>query len=48
MTSEEMIAAVINTLNNIEVHGEANLDKMLGGIQTLKQVLQPETGENDG
>ena len=34
----EKIQAVINTLNIIPVSGEANLNHMLGSIQTLRAV----------
>lgn len=35
----ESLMAVIDALNNIEVKGEINLDKMLGSIQELRRVI---------
>ena len=36
---QQMIEAVIWTLNCVEVHGENNLDALLASIQTLRKVL---------
>ena len=32
------IAAIIHTLNSIEVHGKQNLDMLLGTIMSLEQI----------
>lgn len=48
MSSVQMIEAVINTLNTIEVKGVKNLDAMLGCIQTLEQVHAAMTKEDQG
>lgn len=40
MDSLKTISAVINTLNQITVSGEGNLDKLLGCIMALKQVKE--------
>lgn len=37
---EQKIALIINTLNQIEVKGSGNLDKLLGCIQTLEKMLK--------
>ena len=34
------IADIINTLNQVEVKGKDNLDKMLGAIMALEQIYQ--------
>jgi hypothetical protein len=36
----QKIVFLINTLNEIEVHKEQNLNYMLGCIQTLKSMLE--------
>lgn len=41
-----LLFAVIDTLNKVDVHGEDNLDKMLGCIQTLKKIANDEVNEN--
>lgn len=40
------IIAVINTLNNVEVHGKNNLDMVLGCILSLEKLCKD--GEDDG
>ena len=44
--SKQTLLAVINTLDQIEVHGEENLDMLLACIRTLKGVVNKE--EDDG
>lgn len=44
--AEATILAVINTLNNVEVHGKNNLDMVLGCILSLEKLCKD--GENDG
>ena len=41
--------AVVNTLETIEVHGEKNLDRMLGCIRALKamQKQKPEVHKQE-
>lgn len=36
---EETIKAVINTLNQVNVNGKQNLDRLLGSIVALEKVL---------
>lgn len=38
--NKDILALVVNTLNQIEVKGEDNFDMMLGCIRTLKQVIK--------
>lgn len=38
MDVQKTISAVINTLNQITVNGESNMDKLLGCILALKKV----------
>lgn len=38
--NEETIAKVIHTLNQIEVHGKENLDKLLGCIMVLEKEIE--------
>lgn len=45
---EQTIRSVILTLDNIEVHGKKNLDRLLGSIQTLEQLLDELGRDNDG
>lgn len=45
--NKQILAAVLNTLDKIEVRGEDNLDMMLGCIRALKSI-KTEGGENDG
>lgn len=42
-----LILAIISALNEVEVHGEKNMDKLLGCIQALNGILTKE-GENNG
>lgn len=44
---EEFLITLINTLNNIEVKGEDNLDRLLSCIIAAKQKLS-EVGEMNG
>jgi hypothetical protein len=44
--NKQILAAVVNTLNRIEVHGHDNLDMMLGCIRTIRKML--EGVEDDG
>lgn len=44
--AEATILAVINTLNNVEVHGKNNLDMVLGCILSLEKLCKD--GEDDG
>ena len=37
---EQKIALIINTLNQIEVRGYNNLNKLLGCIQALEEILE--------
>ena len=34
-----ILRAVVNTLNEVEVKGSANLDRLLGCIQTLESLI---------
>ena len=45
-----LIAGIKNTLEQVEVHGSANLNKLLGCIQALEGIVQEEQseGESDG
>lgn len=45
----DFLITLINTLNNIEVHGEDNLDRLLSCIIAAKQKLHElEGGEMNG
>lgn len=53
--TEQTIKAMINTLNQMEVKGKDNLDRLLGCIMVLEKALnemnapkKPEGGEQDG
>lgn len=48
--NKQILAAVVNTLNRIEVHGHDNLDMMLGCIRTLKNIIESidKEGEANG
>ena len=37
---KEKIALIINTLNQIEVRGSDNMNKLLGSIQALNGILK--------
>lgn len=41
------IKDIINTLNQIEVKGKDNLDKMLGAILALEQIYQAQNAPQD-
>lgn len=45
MNAKDTIAAVIKTLNLIEVKGKNNMDQLLGCIIALERVLATETTE---
>lgn len=36
----DYLVTLYNTLDDIEVKGEANLEKMLGSIRAVKQMIQ--------
>ena len=40
MDTTKLIRAVISTLNDIEIKGKDNLDKLLGSINALETVAQ--------
>ena len=44
---KETLQKVINTLNNVEVKGKANLDRLLGSIQVLESLVKevPNVGQ---
>ena len=42
----EMLIAVFNSLNNIEVKGQANVCNMAGCIQILMEVIENRNNEN--
>lgn len=46
MTDKQTIYAVINTLDQIEVRGEDNLDMLLACIRTLKSIANKEDEAN--
>lgn len=37
--TKNTLRLILNTLNQISVSGEANIDKMLGAIITLRQLV---------
>ena len=37
---KETLQKVINTLNNVEVKGKENLDRLLGSIQVLESLVK--------
>lgn len=41
-----LILAIISTLNEVEVHGEKNMDKLLGCIQALNGILTKGDDDN--
>lgn len=42
----EILQAIVLTLEDVEVHGSANLSKLLGCINALKEILnQQKEGE---
>lgn len=46
---EEFLKTLISTLNNIEVHGRDNLDRLLATIMAAEQKLEElRTEETDG
>ena len=45
MGTKDTIAAVIKTLNQIEVKGKNNMDQLLGCIIALERVLAAEPEE---
>ena len=40
--NKDRIAAVIVTLNKVEVHGKENLSRLLGCIQELEKMMNEE------
>lgn len=42
-----LIASIKNTLEQIEVHGSANLNKLLGCIQALDSIIQQEQSKEE-
>lgn len=47
MDTTKVILAVIATLNAVEVKGEENMDRLLGCINALRQLVKEEE-KNDG
>ena len=46
MDMNEILQAVVFTLNEIEVHGADNMSKLLGCINALTEIInQPKDGE---
>ena len=45
MNAKDTIAAVIKTLNQVEVKGKNNMDQLLGCIIALERVLTEESAE---
>ncbi len=45
--NSDMIMAIINTLNQIEVKGFQNMDKIIGVINVLSDELKRLEGESD-
>ena len=46
---EQKLVLIINTLNQIELRGYSNMNKMLGCIQALEEILKgiKEEGKED-
>ncbi len=44
----DVIMAIINTLNQVEVKGFQNMDKIIGVINVLSDELKRLEGEADG
>lgn len=44
---KENLEKLLNTLNLIEVKGEANLNRLLGSIQFLQSVIDDLSNQND-
>ena len=42
-----LIVGIKNTLEQVEVHGSANLNKLLGCIQALESIIQQEQSEEE-
>lgn len=42
-----LIASIKNTLEQVEVHGSANLNRLLGCIQALESIIQQEQSEGE-
>jgi hypothetical protein len=50
MDTAVILKIVVSTLNNVEVRGKENLDRLLGCIQTLEkeiEALQKNAGEKE-
>lgn len=43
----ELIKQIINTLEQIEVHGKDNMSKLLGCIYALEGMIQQEQSEEE-
>lgn len=43
----DLIQKVIFTLNGVEVKGEENLDRLLGCINVLKEIVAQESKEGE-
>lgn len=44
---KQLIFNIINTLEQVEVHGSANLNRLLGCIQALESIIQQEQSEGE-
>ena len=44
---EKVLRSLINTLNQIDVRGKENMDRLLGCIQTLEQLLDIVTRKDE-
>ncbi len=44
---ENVLRSLISTLNQIDVRGKDNMDRLLGCIQTLEQLLDIVTSAKD-
>lgn len=42
-----LIASIKNTLEQVEVRGSANLNRLLGCIQALESIIQQEQSEGE-
>lgn len=47
MGTEELLIAVIATLDTVEVHGKKNLDRLLGSIKALEAMRQTIESEKE-
>ena len=45
---KQKLISILRTLNNIEVHGKQNMDRLLGCIQAIESMLtESEEKESD-